>query len=259
MSDDGPERDRYMAIAREQRSQFLLLADEIIALHQEIQQNLDQQGKGFRDTLRNRVLIGLHLKALGSFDRLLLDAREQRAECSHHLKTMAECFIYSGWVNADAGETRAKLLCADAFRARAAYHAVSGEEQLATEWRELKNREVKGLEAEWEAFQKAGLQQIATEGGRAEHYRKVYRLACEAAHPGDLFVYMPPQPVEPGLNLADQSLLRVYVCLKFGIILACDLLHDASDALKMGLRDQIDRFRSRWRAIIALGAPQDKA
>jgi hypothetical protein len=254
MSDQVPKPDQHMALASEKLRQFLTLADEIIAVRQEIQRTLDQQGAGFGDTMRNRVLIGLHLKALDSFERLLLDARDKRAECSHHLKTVAECFIYSGWVSSDPGETMAKLLCADAFRARAAYHELNGEKDTAAEWRELQKQELKGLEAEWKKFKDIGLEQIATQGSRVEQYRQVYRLACEAAHPGDLFVYMPPQPVEPGLRFADQSLLRAYVCLKFGIIFACDLLHDASDALGMGRGDQIEGFRTRWKATIALGA-----
>jgi hypothetical protein len=246
--------DQHVAIAREKLRRFLILADEIISLRQQIQQKLDQQGTGFKDTLRNRALIGLSLKALDSFDRLLLDAREERAECSHHLKTMAECFIYGGWVSGDAEETRAKLLCGDMFRSKAAYYELNGQEQLAAEWRELKTQEVKGLETEWKQFRESGLEQIAEQGDRMEQYKQVYRLACEAAHPGDLFVYMPPQPVEPGLGLADQSLLRAYVCLKFGIVLACDLLHDASDALAIGLGDRIEEFRSRTNAIIALNS-----
>jgi hypothetical protein len=254
MSDPADERDQHMALANEKLRQFLALADEIRALRQEIQRTLDQQGAGVRDTLRNRVLIGLHLKALDSFERLLMDARDKRAECSHHLKTMAECFIYSGWVTADSGETRAKLILTDGYRSRAAYHQAIGEEELAAEWRELQKQELQGLEAEWKTFKDGGLEQVATQGNRVEHYQQVYRLACEAAHLGDLFVYMPPQPDEPGVRFADQSLLRAYVCLKFGIILACDLLHDASDALKMGLGSQIEGFRTRWKATIALGA-----
>lgn len=80
----------------------------------------------------------------------------------------------------------------------------------------------------------------------------IYRFACEAAHVGDLFVYTPPQPKEEGLRLSGFSLLRAYVSLKFGIILACDLLHDASNTLGMGAGEQIEGFRERWRAIIAI-------
>jgi len=67
-------------------------------------------------------------------------------------------------------------------------------------------------------------------------------------------VYAPPHSQEPGLRLSDLSMLRAYISLQFGIILACDLLHDASDALGMRADQQIDGLRERWRAIIALGA-----
>ena len=68
------------------------------------------QAGTIQKSLRNSVFIGLSLKALDSFDRLLVDAYDRRAECSHHLKTMAESFIYAGWVSEDAGDTRARLL-----------------------------------------------------------------------------------------------------------------------------------------------------
>lgn len=255
------DEERHLAVAEEKLHQFLALAGEILSLRKQIQQRLDQQVVGVADTLRNRVLIGLHLKALDSFDRLLVDAREKRAECSHHLKTMAESFIYSGWVSGDSGETRASLLCADGYRAKVAYHELIGEKEMAAEWRGLQKHVLEGLGAEWDQFQRTTLEQIASQGNRLDHYRQVYRLACEAAHVGDLFVYMPPQPAEPGLHFSDQSLLRAYVCLKFGMILACDLLHDASDSLAMNLGPQLDDFRVRWGAIIALvpqqgGTPQ---
>ena len=92
-----------------------------------------------------------------------------------------------------------------------------------------------------------------------EQYYKIYRFACEAAHIGDLMVYMPPQPQELGLRLCDLSMLRAYMSLKFGIILACDFLHDASEALGMGLGTEIEGFRERWQTIIALRpAAQDE-
>lgn len=89
-----------------------------------------------------------------------------------------------------------------------------------------------------------------------EHRRAIlqnYRLACEAAHMGDLVVYIPPHPQEPGLRLSDLSMLRTYTSLKFGIILACDLLHDASDTLGIGADEQINSLRKRWQVIIAIG------
>lgn len=244
--------EQHIAIAQEKLRRFLTLADEILALREQVQQHLDQQDGRLNDTLRNRVLVGLHLKALDSFDRLLVDAREKRSECSHHLKTMAESFIYSGWVSGDQGEARARLLCADGYRSRASYHELVGEREMAAVWRDQQREILVGLETEWKKFQKGNLEQIANQGNRVDHYRQVYRLACEAAHLGDLFVYMPPQPEEPGMRFSDLSLMRAYVCLKFGIILACDMLHDASSSLAMNLDMQLDGLRTRWRAIIDL-------
>jgi len=252
-----PTPDEELTIAEEKLRQLLLLSDDIIALRQTVNANLSssiQEGM-FQSSVRNRVLVGLSIKALDSFDRILVDARDRRAECSHHLKTMAESFIYSGWVSGDTGDTRAKMVCADGFRSRAAYYRALEEEEMAVEYDRLRRQEVEGIEKEWNEFRKKKIEEISSEANRTEHYHKVYRLACEAAHLGDLTVYVPPQPTEIGLCLSDLSFLRAYVCLKFGIILACDLLHDASDALGMRLDQEIEGFRERWGTIIALSSP----
>ncbi|MEK9172612.1 MAG: DUF5677 domain-containing protein [Nitrospirota bacterium] len=229
------------------------MAEEILALKAALKQRLDEalQAGAFTETLRTRTIIGLHLKALDCFDRLIIDARDRRGEASHHLKTMVECFIYSHWVSCDKGETRARLLSAEGYRSRAAYHESIEEKEYAATWREMQRQETQGLETEWEAF-KPKLQQLAPPETK-EHYDRIYRFACEAAHIGDLRAYTPPFPQEPGLRLSHLSMLRAYISINFGIILACDLLQDASIALKLGAAKQIDGFRERWRAIIALG------
>lgn len=107
-----PTPDEELAIAEEKFRQFLTLAGEVLIVRQSIRQLLEAamyEGM-FQSSVRNRVLVGLSIKALDSFDRLLVDARDRRAECSHHLKTMVESFIYSGWVNGDTGDTRAKMV-----------------------------------------------------------------------------------------------------------------------------------------------------
>jgi hypothetical protein len=251
-----PTSEQHMANAEEKFRLFLLLADEILALRRAINEKLETaiHDGAFNSSMRNRVLVGLSIKALDCFDRLLADARDRRGECSHHLKTMVESFIYSGWVSMDTSETNAKVLCADGFRSTAAYHRATNEVELATEYEGLQREEIKGLEAEWKAFQNTSFEVLSTMANRIDHYRQVYRMACEAAHTGDLTLYMPPQPPEIRYQLSTLSFLRAYVCLKFGIIVACDLLHDASDALGMGLDQQLHDFRERWNAIIALGS-----
>lgn len=244
----------HLTLAQEKLRRFLVLAEEILSLRRAIQQRLDEALTygTFTESFRNSILIGLHLKALYCFDRLIVDARDKRGEASHHLKTMAECFIYSHWVSRDNGETRARLLSAEGYRSRAAYHDSLVEAEHAAAWREMQYQQIEGLQSEWEEFKRSSLQQLASSSNTEEQYYNIYRLACEAAHMGDLMVYVPPHPQEPGLRLSDLSMLRAYVSLKFGIILACDLLHDASDALGMGMDQQIDGLRERWRTIIAL-------
>lgn len=121
MSDAEQE---HLEIAEEKIQRFLILTEEILSLREAMHHRLDEvlTPRTITESLRNRVLIGLNLKALDCFDRLVVDARDRRGEASHHLKTMAECFIYSHWVSGDSGDTRARLLYAEGFRSRAAYH-----------------------------------------------------------------------------------------------------------------------------------------
>jgi hypothetical protein len=249
-----------IVLAQEKLRLFLILTEEILSKRQELDKRLVEVfGTSIvQDTMRNRVLIGLNLKALDSFERLFVDARERRAESAHHLKTMVECFMYSHWVSADPSEDNAKLLCAEAYRSRANYHenccdSVEDRDQ-AVEWRRLQQKESIGIESKWKEFKDKKLLELAAEAKLEDHYHKIYRLACEAAHMGDLFVYMPPQPQEAELTISTASMFRAYTSLKFGIILACDLLHDASDSLRMEMDQQIERFRERQRTIQAMGS-----
>ena len=244
----------HLAIAEEKTRRFLILAEEILSLREAMHYRLDEvlTSGAITQSLRNCVLIGLNLKALDCFDRLVLDARDMRGEASHHLKTMVECFIYSRWVSLDNGESRAKLLTAEGYRSRAAYHDSIGEPTHAEDWRAMQHQQVQGLQSEWDDFKNRPLKELASDANIGDHYKRIYRFACEGAHVGDLFVYTPPQPSEMGLRLRDLSMFRAYVSLKFGIILACDLLHDASDTLGMGATQQIESLRARWQATIAL-------
>jgi len=72
----------HLTIAEEKLRRFLLLAEEILSLRGAIQQRLDEAlaSATFTESLRNRILIGLHLKALDCFDRLMVDARDRRGE-----------------------------------------------------------------------------------------------------------------------------------------------------------------------------------
>jgi hypothetical protein len=172
---------------------------------------------------------------------------------------MAEGFIYAHWVTRDSGEGRARLMCAEGYRSRANYHTSLGEEGPAKQWRQLQYTSIEELRGEWKTFTKTKIKDIARQAGVQDHYHQVYKMACEAAHMGDLMVYMPPQPQETGLRFADLSLLKTYICLKFGTSLACDFLHDASDSLAMNLNQELDGLRGRWRLIVALAPPASES
>jgi hypothetical protein len=133
-----------------------------------------------------------------------------------------------------------------------------GEREIAIEWRNLQSQEVGPFTAEWKRFRDASIAEMAREGNRVDCYIHAYRLACEAAHVGDLFIYMPPQSEDPGLRFADQALLKTYVCLKFGVSLACDLLHDASDVFNLRLHESIGHCRNSLQETTALTFPVEK-
>jgi hypothetical protein len=154
MSD--PEQE-HLSVAEEKIRHFLVLAERIVSLRGAMHQRLDAAltSRSITESLRNKFLIGLNLKALDCFDRLVVDARERRGEASHHLKTMAECFIYSHWVSGDSGDSRARLLSAEVYRSRVSYHESLGEAELAADWRALHHQQVQGLQSEWNEFKKS--------------------------------------------------------------------------------------------------------
>jgi hypothetical protein len=101
--------DNPIVLAQEKLHLFLILAEDILSKRKALDQRIVEVfgTSTVQDTMRNKVLIGLTVKALDSFERLFVDARDRRAESAHHLKTMVECFIYSHWVSADPGEEKA--------------------------------------------------------------------------------------------------------------------------------------------------------
>lgn len=252
------EDELHIALSETKLKRLIEVADSLSTIDSQIRQHIEERAVCLDPTLRNRALVGLFIKAMDSFECLLLDARTKHSESFHHLKTVAECFIYLGWISSDKGEVRAKLLFADGYRARAAYHEAIGEREIAIEWANLQNQEIGQLTAEWKRFRETSIEKKAREGNRLDCYIHAYRLACEAAHVGDLFVYIPPQPEDPGLRFADQALLKTYVCLKFGVSLACDLLHDASDALNLKLDGSIGLCRNSLQEITAVTSPIEK-
>ncbi len=254
----------HMRLANEKLRLFIALAEEILELLSEAQRRIDEgySNGDFKMTLRNRVIAGLVLKAGRSFERLIKDARDKRGECAHHLKTMVENCLYAYWVSDDQTETRARLVCAESYRSRAAYHescsASPNDEdaQWGKEWRELLKKQIEGLETEWEKFSKANLERMAGETKSKDFYN-VYRLSCEAAHTGDLPQHMPPHPTKPGLTLEDLSLQQCYVSISNALTLSFELLMNISDQVGWNLESEVKGFWKRWDEIRRRGVQTD--
>lgn len=83
MSDAEQE---HLEIAEKKIQRFLILTEEILSLREAMHHRLDKAlaPRTITEPLRNRVLIGLNLKALDCFDRIVVDARDRRGEASHH-------------------------------------------------------------------------------------------------------------------------------------------------------------------------------
>ncbi len=137
----------------------------------------------------DRVLTGLALKMLATFESLVEDAKGRRGEAMHHLKTLCEAFIYLH--EAAASEERAKLVLACALTQRLKF------------WRKNPGPWSPELIAELEA-EIADLAQgqrlpdrVAMVARRHKNlpgwYDRVYRLACEPAHISDLDDFFPDE------------------------------------------------------------------
>jgi hypothetical protein len=249
-----------ISLARRKLVLLLEVAEEVLSLFQVSlnQLNFAIQQQSIPKTRRNQILIGLWLKAGGSFECLVADAKLKRAESSHHLKTMVESFIYSHWVSQDQTDQRASLVLGEGYRGLAVTHENSEEpnaDQYAQEWRDLQNSVLNGLRREFKQFKDRKLEGLATDCGLDEHYNKIYRFACEVAHIADLCIYMPPDP-SGNVSSAphDLSLLRAYLCLRDGLRLACDLLHDASDVLGMQEDQHLEQLRQRITTIMRMAS-----
>jgi hypothetical protein len=118
--DASPPQSNPTQISLAGRKLGLLLevAEEVLSLfHVSLNQlNFAIQQQSIPMTRRNQILIGLWLKAGGSFECLVADAKLKRAESSHHLKTMVESFIYSHWVSQDQTDQRASLVLGEGYR-----------------------------------------------------------------------------------------------------------------------------------------------
>ncbi len=235
-----------MRLAREKLQAYLELSQAVSEMISELIRRLNQRlsSPEARLNLRESVLVGLALKACGCFECLVADARAERYEASHHLKTLVETFIYFHWVGADSSDQRALLVRADAYHSMARYHennpSVENSQHLAEKWHQNHRQAIVGVEGAWDKFKGKKINRLASECGLTEYYRRVYKMACQAAHLADLYTYTPPYPEGTASTTPiGTSTLGAYVCLDYGLHVIADLLRVSADFLGMGADERI--------------------
>jgi hypothetical protein len=165
-------------------------------------------------SIRQWILFGLGLKIFRAFECLVDDAEKSRSEAMHHLKTITETFIYFKWVAKEPSDLRAKLVNADSVNEKKKYSTKNLDEKFSKEWGKGFVEATKGIETEWEVYRHQKLKDIAQESDMEDWYNRVYSMACDAAHLGDLIEHL-PNP-NGGYDLYYPQLAR------YGALLALD-------------------------------------
>jgi Family of unknown function (DUF5677) len=235
--------ERYFGLAEKIRS----LVNEFIREGSRKQKSEPQELN-----LRDRVLIGLAIKAYNSFECLIQDAKNFRSEAFHHLKTLAETYIYFQWVGVEVNDSRAKLILAVECRSKIGFFDANPCIGLDKNVRDNVERTlsgyIQGLEIEWKHFKNLSLKQIAenTDANMVDWYNRTYKIACEPAHISDLSEYVPPARGPINLTASrETSEFRVYVALDFALQIMCEVLKNLSDIYELGLTEAVVELKTK--------------
>jgi hypothetical protein len=238
-----------MSSAAPQLTLYLALAESIFA---EIERLAAGAGaflrSGYQTSERDRVMVALACKADGSFRALIEDCRAGRGEAMHHLKTMAEIFIYFYAVVADDTDKTANAIIAECVGEQHARRhrrlAPGSPEQL--DWEQFRD------EFRRESAKISDLARLAEQHGTALWYARVYQLACESAHLGDLLEWMPGDDWKLLVGetaVAKTGPWKLKLAISYGIEIALGLLDTITQINIAGLQVDTSVFRAELAAI----------
>jgi len=182
-----------------------------------------------------------------SFRALIDDCRAQRREAMHHLKTMVEAFIYFHAVLCDRSESTAGQVLADEVAERQATYlrdAGATEEEIE-DWKGLAD------ELRQEAARLGSLIEVAKrDTALRSWYGRVYRLAWEPAHVGDLLDLMPDESGEIVVGRPSPGdVLRSGIAIRYGVYLVIGIFEAINETNDAGLRVPVDDLRLAAEAI----------
>ena len=197
---------------------------------------------------RGRVLFALAIKICQAFEVLIEDAKNNRAESIHHLKTMLECFILFYWVVKEENDVRARIILAESARQHVTLNkedpAYGKNSKYTTKWQEELHKQTEGIEVDWHDFrQKRGnLGLIIQQYEDLKPYYRLYRLACGPPHIGDIREFLPSERGPIALDKQLLSDLWSDIALFRGIDLMIKLLSYASISYVLGHERELSEF-----------------
>lgn len=201
-------------------------------------------------TWREKVIFALARKSFSTFECLEEDAKKDKGEAQHHLKTLVECFLYYHWVAEEESDTNAKMLLAKGCKEKISFFKENpnylNDTNYCEQWEEFKNNLTHGLEERWKKFSKKTLRNIIDGSNVEGFYKRVYKLACEPAHISDLLDYLPPLDGTLTLKQPSNSKLRSIVASDYGLYIVLCFLDDASDYYNLGLKDNVSSLKDYW-------------
>ena len=229
---------------------YVAFAEEVCAVTERMasQANAWLKTTGYKQSFRDRVVTALCLKIDSSFRALIDDVRMGRAEAMHHLKTMAESFIYFHYVAADTSPERANHLFAKVLHEKVKFIRDNMQPGAEARIAELEGRRDRLLAG---APPLASVEQLAKSYGPSlgSWYSAVYRLACEPAHLGDLHEFMPGADDVIEVGPAITADYRASI----GIDRACELIINMIDAVLQTttatLSADVDTLRGKLAAL----------
>lgn len=232
---------------------YLKLAEEVCSIAECFVKKISSQlqNRHQRMNLQERLLIGLALKMYHAFKSLVEDAKGERTEAIHHLKTLVESAIYLYWVGEKRGDNKkARIVLAKICNEKVKFFKNNpdypDQKSYLQDWESEFKALTKGIEGEWEKLKNKQLWGLAKEVKIESYYHRIYRLACEPAHITDLVEYMPlPNTFTIALNKSITSILWIHVALYYGLHIMCDLLQVGSEFYKLGFNQKINDLKTR--------------
>lgn len=239
---ENEKLQNYLKLAAEVWSLAECFAEEISSQLRTRDQKLNHQ---------ERVLLGLARKMYHAFESLVEDAKRERAEAIHHLKTLVESFIYIYWVGEKRGDDKkAKIVLAKTYEEKVKFFKNNPDypdyENYLQGWESEFKKLTKEIGNEWKEHGNKKISTLAEETKMESYYNRVYRLACEPAHVTDLIEYMPlPSAFTITFDRTKTSILWSHVALYYGLHIMCDLLHAGSESYGLKFEQKINNLKTR--------------